>query len=278
MKTEPNVIDESKRLNELHSFGILDTEEEDSFNDLMDIASIICGCPIATITFVDENRQWFKSKKNLPFRQTPRDISFCSHTISGNEVMIVEDAKNDARFKHSTLVTGPSAINFYAGAPIQTLSGYNIGTICVMDNFSRASLTPDQKNALQKIAKQINFLLELKKKTHAIITQAESLVEVEKQNLQLAKTEQQTERKYIAHELHENFAQTLAAVKLYIEFAEQDNDTSGLFIQKSKDYLEKIIKEIRTLSNSMVNSSLEGSTQIGEINSFFELEQKLTKV
>ncbi len=254
-KTDPSI--EQLRLEDLIAYDILDTENEGPFNDLMELAAMICGCEIAAISFLDRDRQWFKARMNFPFTQTPRSVSFCTHTILGGEVMIIEDAKKDSRFSSSPLVNNEPNIGFYAGAPIISSAGFNLGSVCVMANTPRPTLSDVQVNGLEKIARQVTHLLELKVRNKLILQQAESLVEVEKNITRLAITEQESERKYIARELHENFAQTLAAVKLYIEFAEQSKDTSGHFIKKSKDNLVQIIKELRNLSNSMVPTTLE---------------------
>ena len=256
MSNDLTSINELLRLEDLLSYAILDTEEEKQFNDLLELAGLICGCRIATISFVDKHRQWFKAKQNISVNETDRDISFCSHTILGNEVMVVENASADSRFCSSPLVKDKN-IQFYAGAPIRSSAGYNIGSVCVMDNIPNKSLSVEQKEALMKIANQITCLLELRVRNRLIVRQAESLLQLEKKITRLLITEQESERKYIAHELHENFAQTLAAIKLNIEFAEQSHDKSGHFIQKSKDNLVQIIRELRNLSNSMVTTKLD---------------------
>lgn len=243
---------EQLRLEELLAYEILDTEEERPFNDLVELAAIICGCPIGGISFVDDSRQWFKARKNLRFTQAPLQHSFCSQTILQNEVLVVPDALIDARFSEAPLVTDLPHVRFYAGAPIRGAKGFNLGSLFVMDDEPLPGLSPGQLEALEKLSRQITHLLDLKIRNKMIIRQAESLVEVEKKITRLVITEQESERKFIAHELHENFAQTLAAIKLYIEFAEQSQETSGPFIQKSKDNLVQMIHDLRNLSNSMV--------------------------
>jgi|GEM_PF-7023352 len=141
-----------------------------------------------------------------------------------------------------------------------------------MDNNPKATLTQDQKDALKIIANQITYQFELRMRNKLIIQQADALVEVEKKVTRLVITEQESERKYIARELHENFAQTLAAIKLYIEFAEQSNDKSGLFIQKSKDNLVQIINDLRNLSHSMVSTTLKEEVSAQTIEHYSNLK------
>jgi len=257
MKTNCEHEMENERLADLQSLNILDTGEEKSFNDLVDLAAMICGCPFAGISFIDEDRQWFKAGHHLPFKETPRDISFCSHAIKGDDLFIVENAKEDPRFSNSPLVTQSPNINFYAGAPIISPQGNTIGSVCVMDNSTDRQLSAEQKNALEKISRQITYLLELRTRNRAIAAQAADLVEQEKNNTRIAIMEKESDRKYMARELHENFAQTLAAIKLYIEFAEQSTDHSEVFMKKSKDNLVKMINDFRHLSQAMVTSKEE---------------------
>jgi signal transduction histidine kinase len=240
------------RLQDLHSLEILDSEEEKSFNDLVDLAALICGCRFAGISFVDENRQWFKASHNLPFKQTERDIAFCNHTIKSQELFIVENANTDPQFSNNSLVTGNPHIIFYAGAPIVSSRGNNLGSVCVMDDASGRQLTSTQKDALEKISRQITYLLELRMRNRTIAEHAATLLEEEKNNTRIAISEKENDRKFMARELHENFAQTLAAIKLYIEFAEQSTDNSEIFMKKSKDNLVKMINDFRKLSHIMV--------------------------
>jgi GAF domain-containing protein len=128
-------IQEDERIKLLKSYSILDTLPESDYDNLTTLASQICETPISLITFVDEDRQWFKSRKGLNIDETPRNISFCAHTINNpNEVFEVSDARNDPRFYDNPTVDGSYNIVFYAGAPIKNLLGLPLGTICVMDH------------------------------------------------------------------------------------------------------------------------------------------------
>lgn|GEM_PF-1393267 len=153
---------EFARLAALRSHLILDTPDEAEFDDITHLASLICDTPIALITLVDEHRQWFKSKVGLSVCETPRDISFCAHAIRGADIFEVPNAAEDERFHDNPLVTGEPKINFYAGIPLSTAEGHNLGTLCVIDRKPR-QLTPLQRDAMKRLGRlvvqQIEFRL-----------------------------------------------------------------------------------------------------------------------
>jgi hypothetical protein len=159
---------EQKRLLALQSYNILDTAIESDFDDLTALASVICQVPISLISLVDEKRQYFKSHKGLSASETPIEQSFCAHAIaSTKDIMIVNDAAEDNRFKNNPLVTGNPNITFYAGVPLINEEGYAIGTLCVIDS-EKKQLTDQQKSALKIIAKQVMDKLELRKKINEL--------------------------------------------------------------------------------------------------------------
>jgi anti-sigma regulatory factor (Ser/Thr protein kinase) len=156
------VVNEAERLKALHQYRILDTDPEQAFDDLTLIASQICGVPIAMISLVDEDRQWFKSRIGLEAHESARSISFCSHAIQQQGIFTVPDASKDARFCDNPLVKGDPHIRFYAGAPITTQDGFALGTLCVIDYVPR-QLTDDQNNALMALERQVTAQLELRR-------------------------------------------------------------------------------------------------------------------
>jgi signal transduction histidine kinase len=155
-------INENERIKLLKSYSILDSLPESDYDNLTTLASQICETPIALITFIDDDRQWFKSRKGLDISETPRDISFCAHAINNpNEVFEINDARKDSRFYDNPTVEGSNNVVFYAGAPIKNLHGLPLGTICIFDHKPKF-LTEAQKSSLQALADQTMKLLELR--------------------------------------------------------------------------------------------------------------------
>lgn len=133
----PAPMDEPKRLIALRRRAILDTGREEFFDSVTQLAAELCGTPISLVTFVDADRQWFKSRVGLDVCETPRDVAFCAHAILQSEVFVIPDTRADPRFATNPLVAGEPYIRFYAGAPITTGDGYRLGTVCVIDREPR---------------------------------------------------------------------------------------------------------------------------------------------
>jgi GAF domain-containing protein len=161
MRASPQPV-EKKRLNVLWQYEVLDTVPEELFDDLTELAARICEAPIALISLVDENRQWFKSKVGVSINETSRDISFCAHAIEQEDLFIVPDATKDRRFSHNPLVTSDPKIRFYAGAPLITPDGHALGTLCVIDKVPR-ELRQEQQQALRVLARHVMTQLELRR-------------------------------------------------------------------------------------------------------------------
>jgi len=156
------ITDEAARVEALHKYAILDTEPEQTFDDLVLLASFICKTPIALISLVDEDRQWFKSKVGLSISETPREIAFCAMAMQQPDVFVVPDTLNDERFRNNPLVVSEPNVRFYAGAPLIDEEGHALGTICVIDRIPR-ELAPDQQVALKALSRLVLAQLEFRR-------------------------------------------------------------------------------------------------------------------
>ncbi len=161
MMPAPIKAKEDERLAALQRYKILYTAAEAEFDDFTRLAAQLCDTPIARISLVDADRQWFKSRLGLDEQETPRDISFCGHAIHGHELFEVPDALHDVRFQDNPMVTGPPGIRFYAGVPLITPDGHGIGTLCVLDTKPRL-LSAQQRDALLTFGRQLLWKLELR--------------------------------------------------------------------------------------------------------------------
>ncbi len=160
MTSAPVPVDEEERLAALRSYEVLDTLAEDQFDALTHLAASTCGTPVALISLIDRDRQWFKSAVGLEgISQTPRDEAFCAHAILGDQVFQVADARQDVRFADNPLVTGPLQMRFYAGMPLITPAGQALGTLCVLGRTAR-ELSQDQEGTLRQLAALAMNLLE----------------------------------------------------------------------------------------------------------------------
>lgn len=163
----PKPFDEERRLETLDSYSVLDTPSEPIFDQLTRSVARLFDAPIALVSLIDRDRQWFKSTFGLEVRETRRCIAFCGHAIMENAVMVVPDATADLRFKDNPLVAGPPEIRFYAGAPLVTSDGYPLGTLCVIDTKPRQMLSEEQKNCLSDFATLVVGALEYRRIWHA---------------------------------------------------------------------------------------------------------------
>ncbi|MBF4491179.1 response regulator [Flavobacterium sp. JLP] len=166
----PIPANETKRLAALKRYNILDTLPEDAFDDATRLVSYICSVPIAHISFIDESRQWFKSEIGVGVSEVPREISFCRYTIMESEMLEIEDTHVHETLKDDPNVKGGFKVRFYAGVPLTTPDGYNIGTICAADHVSK-KLDKNQRNALSIVAKHVINQLELRTKNIELNTQ-----------------------------------------------------------------------------------------------------------
>lgn len=162
MITAPIPANESERLQALLDYEVLDSESEDQFEELAFLASQICKTPVAAITLVDTDRQWFKAIHGLDYKGSSRDIAFCAHTILEPEILEVKNALQDERFHDNPFVVEGPKLRAYAGVPLTTPMGFPLGALCVLDRTAR-DFTAAQKESLKVIAGQVMTHLELRR-------------------------------------------------------------------------------------------------------------------
>jgi GAF domain-containing protein len=165
--------DEPKRLANLRSYAILDTPSEPSFDHVTQLAAMICDAPIALLSLVDSDRQWFKAKVGVTMSETSRDVAFCAHAILERDLFVVPDAALDKRFARNPLVNSHPKIRFYAGAPLVSPEDHALGTLCVIDRKPRV-LCKEQLEALRLLSRIAMAELELRRQ---VLTLKQSLRE-----------------------------------------------------------------------------------------------------
>ncbi|HMW04385.1 MAG TPA: PAS domain S-box protein [Leptospiraceae bacterium] len=183
MRSAEYPSNEKERLKKLIDYSILDTLEEQEYDELTHLASYICKTPIALISLVDKDRQWFKSRVGLNAKETHRDLAFCAHAILDKEIFVVPDSSQDDRFSDNPLFLNDPHVRFYAGAPLLSPEGLPVGTLCVIDHIPR-ELSSEQLVALKTLSKNVVNLLELRLKMKEQEKQIELLSESENQLFQ----------------------------------------------------------------------------------------------
>jgi adenylate cyclase len=180
----PKPANEPVRLPALRALNILDTAPEIAYDEIIELAAQICGCPIGYLSFIDDNRRWLKAKYGLPPRmiETPRAAAVCATTICGTDVLTVHDTTQDARFRQSPMAMGDPPCRFYCGMPLITDEGYALGTLCVMD-FKPRQLTFDQIESLRQLSRAVLTQLELRRK---LIEQAQTIRELDQARMETA--------------------------------------------------------------------------------------------
>ncbi|GID25202.1 GAF domain-containing sensor histidine kinase [Paractinoplanes brasiliensis] len=176
---------EIDRLAALYSLDILDSAPEQDFDDIVALASKVCGTPMSLVTLLDTDRQWFKARVGTEETGTDRDISFCAHAILNRDLMVVPDATKDPRFADNPQVTCDGGVRFYAGAPLMTTDGFALGTLCVVDNEPRR-LDGEQLQALRALARQATLQMELRRHAVALANTTARLQELERRKDDLA--------------------------------------------------------------------------------------------
>ncbi len=159
----PMPPNETKRLEVLSSYNILDTLPEQAYDDITALAAHICNAPVSMVTLIDRKRQWIKSSHGADIEEIPRDLAFCAHAINDPErIMEVNDTSKDDRFKDNPLVKDEPKIAFYVGAPLLSVDGYALGTLCVIDHEPKI-LSDEQKDLLNRLSRLVVSQFELRR-------------------------------------------------------------------------------------------------------------------
>ena len=256
--------DEDERVAALLSYRILDTAAEESFDHLAFLASQICATPIALVSFVDTDRQWFKAKVGLTVGETSRDSAFCGYSILdvGN-VFVVPDASTDIRFADNPLVVGQPHIRFYAGAPIVSSDGHAFGSICAIDDKPR-QLTAEQVKSLQILAAQVMTQLELKQRVSRLTDTLQQLQETKRQLKQSKEQAELAQRQ--AERAREQAERAKAEADRQRAIAEEARREAEKANSAKSAFLANMSHEIRTPLNGVLGyaSMLAGSALSNE--------------
>ncbi|REE25643.1 GAF sensor signal transduction histidine kinase [Winogradskyella pacifica] len=225
MKVPKFPTNEEERLIAVKSYSIIDTLPESDYDNLTELAATICDVPIALITILDKQRNFFKSHYGISFNESPRELSFCGHAILEDDIFIVNDAREDMRFVDNPLLEEQNVV-FYAGVPLLDPSGFKLGTICIFDHIPR-ELSESQIKALKTLGKQVVNLLELRKKNTNL-----NLIkgELEERNTQL-----KSFASLVSHDLKSPLSNIIALTDLLKE--ENKNNLSDDSLQYL-DYIE----------------------------------------
>ena len=176
---------ETDRLAALYSLDILDSAPEQDFDDIVALASNVCGTPMSLVTLVDTDRQWFKARIGTDLTETSRELSFCAHAILGRDLLVVPDATKDARFADNPAVDTAGGVRFYAGSPLVSSDGFALGTLCVIYNQPRR-LDVEQLQALRALARQVTAQMEMRRHAVALASTTARLQELERRKDELA--------------------------------------------------------------------------------------------
>ena len=265
MKPAQIPLNEAKRLKNLETYSILDTLPDADCDAITKIAAGICNTPISLVSIIDKNRQWFKSNHGLKAKETPRDFSFCAHSIlNPNKLFIINDATKDKRFFDNPLTINDPNVVFYAGAPLNSSEGYPLGTLCVIDNKPNV-LSKNQKESLKLLAKQVVNLFELRKKNRELSNANEEILRL---------NEQLTEFSY---RLSHDIKTPISGIKYLSEILQEDY--AGLLDDKGKNWLNLISSRsayLYSLVEGMLNFTKVINTEI--VFEVFNFEELLERV
>ncbi|HEY9762013.1 MAG TPA: ATP-binding protein [Trichocoleus sp.] len=242
---------EEQRITKLLSYNILDTSAETAYDDLTAIAAHICQTPIALVSLIDRDRQWFKSKVGIEAEETPRELAFCAHAILQPEVLVVPDAALDERFSDNPLVVSEPNIRFYAGTPLTTPDGYPLGTLCVID-YKPRSLTPEQHSALEALGRQIISQLELRLKLAELNQEMKQRKHAQDQLLEL---NQVLEQRVITRTADLQATNTQLRMEIAVrQQAEQSLQQSQSQLKAQSQHLQATLNRLKQTQTHLVHS------------------------
>lgn len=255
MKTD--LLYERERISTLKNYNILDTLSEIEYDDITKIASLVCNTPIALISLIDTNRQFFKSRQGLDITETPREHSFCAMAIQKpEEIMIVADSRKDVRFMNNPMVTGDPHVIFYAGVPLVNADGYALGSLCVIDNKPN-NLNQQQIDVLKSLGRQVMNLLELRKKTRLLLES--------KKELKVLAKEMESFARVASHDLKEPLRMIKSFLKLF-----EDKYSKNLE-NNAKKYIDIALDGANRL-DILITDLLEFSVAGKNINDIKEID------
>ncbi|HEY7065756.1 MAG TPA: GAF domain-containing sensor histidine kinase [Chloroflexota bacterium] len=263
MKSPALPADEPARLAALQALNILDTPPEERFDRITRVARHLFSVPIALISLVDANRQWFKSAQGLTERETSREVSFCGHAILGGGPFVVADARDDPRFADNPQVTGPPQVRFYAGYPLGDAAGHRLGTLCLMDCAPR-EFGAEERGLLRDVAAWAEAELNGATLSQALLSQQESEARVRQAEADLAaalaaqqtanaelERLNRTKSEFVSIVSHE-FRTALTGIQGFSEMMRDEDFT----LEEMKEYAGDINKDAQRL-NRMITEMLD---------------------
>lgn len=263
---------DQERIQALKSYDIMDTPNEADYDEIVRLASWICGTPISLITLLDDKRQWFKAKIGLEIDETPLEYAFCAHAINQDDIMVVENATLDDRFKNNPFVTGEANVRFYAGMPLTTPTGVKLGTLCVIDTKPN-SLSDGQIEALRVLSRQVIKNLEMRLKMREL---KEALHRYDEQSKKMAEMDRFKTRllSIIGHDVRNPMATLLSLIEVA-----SVGDISPDELNELRQYMKMQISASIELLNNLVDWGVqnhEGQPQVVHVDAHELLSTVLT--
>lgn len=255
---------EEERLATLEAYQILDTALEPLFDDLTLLASHIFKTPIALISLIDKDRQWFKSKVGLDASETHRDLAFCAHAILENDVFIVKNALEDERFWDNPLAVEAPNVIFYAGAPLIAPDGLPMGTLCVIDHKARLDVHPEHIEALQALSRQVVSQMELRLKLQELAQKNKALEAAIHSKSNFIQT--------VSHEFHQNISNVTDLSHL-LENAQLNPEQ-----QAFNELIKTTSQSLSSLSQAVIDHSAIETNAIRIENQLFSIQDSVTQI